>query len=89
MLALNRVVEYHNHIVTEEPDMNNDSDTKMLVNNGFTVLIVETLILKRREEYFPGSDPDKMDNRISACHNRVKLLRKMRDEYEDEMSKPL
>jgi hypothetical protein len=65
------------------------SENKLLVNDGLTALIVETLIIQRGEEYYPGSDPDRMDDKIAACKKRVTLLRKLREEYEDEMSKPL
>jgi len=65
------------------------AENKLLVNDGLTALIVETLISQRSEEYFPCSDPDRMDGKIDACKKRVALLRAMREQYEDEMSKPL
>lgn len=65
------------------------AETKLIVNDGLTALIVETLIIQRQEEYYPGMNPDNMDDKIAACKKRVSLLRKMREEYEDEMSKQL
>jgi hypothetical protein len=65
------------------------SENKILVNDGLTALIVETLIVQRQEEYYPGSNPDRMDDKITACEKRVVILRKMREEFENEMSKPI
>ena len=65
------------------------SETKLLVNDGLTALIVETLIAQRQEEYYPQSDPDRMDEKIAACKRRVSILHTLREQYEDEMSRPL
>lgn len=67
----------------------NQAATLTEVNNGLTALIVNTLHEQRNEEYHPGHDPDRMDDKIAACKSRVTLLRKMRDDFENEMSNPL
>ena len=65
------------------------AENRLLVNDGLTAIIVETLNVQRSEEYYPGNDPDRMDNKITACKKRAELLREMRNLFEDEMSKPL
>ena len=65
------------------------SDDMLLVNDGMTALIVVTLIQQRNEERHPGFDPDRMDDKIANCKRRVTLLRKMRDDFENEMSDQL
>jgi len=69
--------------------MQQPSDYAEAVNNGLTALIVSTLHTQRMEESFPSSNPDAMDGKIANCKRRVTLLRKMRDEFENEMSDTL
>lgn len=65
------------------------ADNTLLVNDGLTAAIVTTLIAQRQQEYYPCSDADRMDDKIANCKRRVELLRKMRNDFEDEMSQPL
>lgn len=66
--------------------MAQQSDYALAVNDGLTALIVGTLHTQRMEESNPSIDPDRMDGKIANCKRRATLLRKMRDDFENEMS---
>lgn len=59
------------------------------ISDKLTSLILETLIVQRREECHPSGDPDRMDDKIANCKRRVRFLRDVREQFEDEMSKEL
>ncbi len=64
-----------------------DETNKVL--DGLTDIIMTTLYRQRREEYTPGFDADNMDDTIKRCKERVKLMRYLRESFEDEMSRPV
>ena len=59
------------------------------VINGLTEAILVTLTTQRSEERYPSHDADRMDDKIANCKRRAALLRKMRDDFENEMSDQL
>lgn len=59
------------------------------ITNGISTLITATLQSHENERHFPGFDPDKMDDKIKATGERVKTLRRLREEFENEMAKPI
>lgn len=65
------------------------SDQSAEVVEGFSKLIAATLVQQRNEERYPCHDADRMDDKIANCKRRVAMLRKMRDDFENEMSDQL
>ena len=57
--------------------------------SAISVLIRGTLQDHESERHYPGSNPDRMDDRIKATGERVKVLRAVREALENEMAKPV
>jgi len=64
-------------------------EIKKTVNDGLTALIVEALIIKKREEMHPSLMSDNSDQRIKDAGKRVEILRKLREDFENEMTKSI
>ena len=56
---------------------------------GLTVLIRTTLAAHERERSLPSRSPDEMDHFIGQTGERVKLLRRLREEFENEMARSM
>lgn len=67
--------------------MRNEESHELI--NMVSQQIARALGSQRGEEYFPSSDPDLRDDKIVACKRRVQTLRTIREQLEDELSKPL
>lgn len=55
------------------------------VLNGLQDLIVVALQEGRAEKYHPSGNVDIMENNAAASERRVKLLRSLREQFENEM----
>lgn len=49
--------------------------------------IAEALHANETERAMPGSDPDRMDDKIKFTGERARVLRRLREEYENEMAR--
>lgn len=56
------------------------------VLTGLTKLICEALCEKSSESWHPGADPDRSDDVIRAAQRRADNLRRLRAEFENEMT---
>lgn len=54
-----------------------------------SLLIVNSLQAMEEERHFPGHDPDHMDEKIKRSRERAAILRRLREEFENEMAKPI
>jgi len=60
--------------------------TATSIVNGMSELIAQASRALAVERSFPGPDADRMDEKIKGCERRIAVLRKMRNEFEDEMA---
>jgi hypothetical protein len=62
-------------------------DTRTIIVNGLSVLIRSSLASLEGESTAPGPDPDRMDATIKLHRERVATLRRLREEFENEMAR--
>ena len=64
-------------------------EAKENVVNGLTQLIASTLRSHEHERAMPTRTADAMDHYIGATGERVKKLRQLREEFENEMARSM
>lgn len=57
--------------------------------DGLGELIRRSVACYEGERTFPSASPDRMDDRINFYAQRVKLLREIREQLENELGKPI
>jgi hypothetical protein len=62
-------------------------DTRTNIVNGLSVLIRSSLTALEGESVNPGPNPDRMDATIALHRERVATLRRLREEFENEMAR--
>jgi hypothetical protein len=62
---------------------------QMSVISGISQEIWEARIALEEERYFPGFNPDKMDEKIKRYNDRVSRLLHIRNELEEEFTTPI
>lgn len=72
-----------------ETIIGNPLEAQNIIQSGLSYLITKTLASHESERHYPCADPDKMDDKIKATGERVKTLRRLREEFENEMAKPI
>lgn len=58
------------------------------VIDGLSRLIMDAAEARQSERYHPRQNPDEMDAEIKHQSERVTALRKLREQFEDEMATP-